>query len=99
MSLVDRQHNFSIRIAKLLLYADSLGYQVSGGDWYRDIRCNYGAANSKHRNRLAFDINLHKDGMWLTDTLSHEPLGLYWEAMGGKWGGRFTNKDGNHYEE
>lgn len=99
MSLVTRQHDFSMRIARLIIYADSLGYQVTGGDWYRDMRCHYGAANSMHRKRLAFDINLFQNGVYLTDTMDHEPLGLYWERMGGTWGGRFANKDGNHYEE
>jgi hypothetical protein len=24
-------------------------------------------------------------------------LGEYWELIGGTWGGRFKNPDGNHY--
>ena len=29
-------------------------------------------------------------------TEDHEPLGEWWESIGGVWGGRFN--DGNHYE-
>lgn len=95
--LVNEQHRFTIMIAKLLIYAESIGYQVTGGDWYRDYRCNYGKPGSFHKLRLAFDINLFKDGVYLTETEDHMELGIYWEACGGTWGGRFSDNDGNHY--
>ena len=97
MSLVEKQHTHAMRLARLLLYAESLGYQVTGGDWNRDDRCDYGHPDSLHRLRLATDLNLHKDGVYLTRTKDHKPLGVYWEAMGGSWGGRFPKGDGNHY--
>ena len=50
---------------------------------------------SNHKVRLALDLNLFKDGRYLSATSDHEPLGEYWESIGGAWGGRFD--DGNHY--
>jgi hypothetical protein len=68
---------------------------VSIGDAYRDERCAYGSPNSLHRLRLAIDLNLFRDGVFLTSTNDHLPLGEFLESIGGTWGGRFG--DGNHY--
>ena len=57
--------------------------------------CSYGRENSLHKDKLALDLNLFKDGRYLASTEDHEPLGLFWESIGGSWGGRFD--DGNHY--
>jgi hypothetical protein len=48
--------------------------------------------------RLAIDINLFKDGVYLESTEHHRQLGEWWEAQGGTWGGRFKQPDGNHYQ-
>lgn len=98
MGLQEKQSRFAVEAAKLILVAESMGYQVTLGDAYRDERCKYGAANSAHKKRLAIDLNLFKNGVYLTSTSNHEPLGLYWESIGGIWGGRFKNADGNHYQ-
>lgn len=96
MGMIERQHLFAVMAAKLILKAAEMGYQVTLGDCFRDDRCDYGAVNSKHKKRLAIDLNLFKDGKYLTETFDHQPLGLFWESIGGIWGGRFD--DGNHYE-
>jgi hypothetical protein len=93
--MVDKQDQFTGMVALLILYARSMGYQLTFGDAYRDPRVEYGHPQSFHRDRLAVDFNLFKDGTYLTRTEDHKPLGLYWESMGGSWGGRF--EDGNHY--
>ncbi len=54
-----------------------------------------GIKNSLHELKLALDLLLFKDGVYLTATKDYEPLGLHWEALGGTWGGRFG--DGNHF--
>lgn len=95
MSLVNKQSEFAQMVALLLLHANQLGYQVTLGDAYRDDRVPYGHKNSLHRKRLAIDLNLFKNGRYLSSTEDHTPLGEYWESIGGSWGGRF--KDGNHY--
>jgi len=54
----------------------------------------YGDFKGKTK-RLAIDLNLFKDGEYLTDTEDHRFLGEFWESLGGTWGGRWD--DGNHY--
>lgn len=94
-TLLLRQQKFAQMVANLIQQAKSLGYEVTLGDAYRDPRVTHGHPNSLHRKRLAIDLNLFKDGKFLSTTEAHLPLGEYWESIGGSWGGRF--QDGNHY--
>jgi len=92
MSLRQQQSIFAKKVALLILFAYEQGYEITLGDaWARDGHKD----GSFHYKRLAIDPNLFKDGNYLTETSDHEPLGLFWETLGGTWGGRF--KDGNHY--
>lgn len=103
MSLRKKQSEFVWMFVSLLLKAKEMGYEITFGDGYRDPRVfgkvgerkGYGESNSLHKLRLAQDINLFKDGVFLSKTEDHRPLGEYWESIGGTWGGRFD--DGNHY--
>jgi len=91
--LFEKQARFSQMLGQLLTHAGSLGYQITVGDAYaRDNHSRW----SLHYCRLAIDLNLFKDGVYLKDTESHKVLGVFWESMGGSWGGRW--QDGNHYE-
>lgn len=96
MSLREKQSEFARAVPRLIDAAHVLGYEVTLGDAYRDPRAPYGSKSSKHRRRLAIDLNLFKDGVYLTKTEDHRPLGEFWESIGGIWGGNFD--DGNHYE-
>jgi len=92
MTLGDKQRKFTQMVANLINYAYLQGYELTFGDaWAHDGH----KKNSNHYIRLAIDLNLFKDGVYLTETSDHEFLGLFWEEMGGSWGGRFN--DGNHY--
>ena len=92
MSLRQQQSIFAKKVALLILFAYEQGYEITLGDaWARDGHKD----GSFHYKRLAIDLNLFKDGNYLTETSDHEPLGLFWETLGGTWGGRFD--DGNHY--
>lgn len=62
----------------------------------------------KHNDRLAIDLLIqHKNGKALTEE-EYRPIGVKWEEMGGRWGGRFGVKkeeydskigwDSNHFE-
>lgn len=90
-------------IPALINKAIELGYEVTLGDAYRDPRLHgaigekkgYGHSKSCHKIRLAIDLNLFKDGKFLTTTEGHRELGEWWESQGGTWGGRFN--DANHY--
>jgi len=102
-SLRERQSEFASKVPMLINKALELGYEVTLGDAYRDPRVHgsfgerkgYGESKSFHKLRLAIDINLYKEGKYLTKTEDHKVLGEYWESLGGSWGGRFN--DGNHY--
>jgi hypothetical protein len=104
-SLGQKQRHFTLMVAALIAKAYELGYELSVGDAYRDPRTygkfgekkrgSYSAARSYHKQRLAIDLNLFKNGKYLTSTESHAQLGEYWESLGGTWGGRWN--DGNHY--
>ena len=94
MSLRQRQSKFARKIGLLILYAYEKGYELTFGDAYALSGHKQG---SFHYRRLAIDLNLFKNGEYLTKTADHEPLGLFWESIGGTWGGRFKHPDGNHY--
>lgn len=103
-TLRQKQSRFARMVARLIDQAFALGYEVTLGDAYRDPRVHgalgekrsYSSSMSLHKQRLAIDLNLFRDGRYLSSTESHRPLGEWWEAQGGSWGGRFN--DGNHYE-
>jgi hypothetical protein len=105
MTLGEKQRLFVRLISDLIEFAYVRGYEFSFGDAYRDPRLHgqlgdkqaYGHRNSNHKQRLAIDLNLFKDGVFLTTDKDHEPLGLYWETLHPdcSWGGHFN--DGNHY--
>jgi len=95
MNLRAKQSKFVLMVADLIRFAYSNGYELTFGDAYRDKNVGYGHPKSLHKRRLAIDLNLFMDGEYLITTSDHEPLGIYWESIGGSWGGRF--EDGNHY--
>ena len=103
MSLGFEQRKFTLMVSKLIVFAYDNGYELTFGDAYRDPRVygrsgelkGYGRRDSLHKSRLAVDFNLFKEGKYLQTTEDHVPLGVYWESIGGSWGGRFN--DGNHY--
>lgn len=103
-SLRKQQVEFAKMVPRLIDKAFEMGFEVTGGDWNRDTRVHgqygqkkgYGASKSKHKLKLAIDLNLFRDGIYLTKTEDHQLLGEWWESVGGIWGGRFN--DGNHYE-
>lgn len=109
VTLVDKQKFFSKKIALLLVFLFDEGYEVTFGEaWRPEITAEAyakqgkGIANSLHPLRLAFDINLWKDGKYLTRTPDYEKAGVYWESLSTPeikctWGGRFQKGDGNHF--
>ena len=104
MTLRERQSLFARLLSDLLRFAYDQGYELSLGEAWRSpttaermARQGRGIANSLHCDRLAIDLNLFKDGRWLTESEDHRELGEYWEGLHEdcRWGGRFG--DGNHY--
>jgi hypothetical protein len=105
-ALLDRQQLFMKYLPLLLIKIQYDGYACTLGDGYRDprvfgpvgVRKGYGSSKSNHKIRCAIDLNLFKDGVYLTKTSDHKEFGEYWESLhpACRWGGRFN--DGNHYE-
>lgn len=105
MTLGGKQRLFMRLFPLLVTYAHDNGYEVTMGDGYRDSRVfgavgekkGYGRASSNHKQRLAVDLNLFKDGKYLRATEDHRMLGEYWESLHPDcvWGGGWD--DGNHY--
>ena len=96
MSLGQRQRTFTLLVSDLICWAYNQGYEITFGDaWAHDGHKD----NSFHYIRLAIDLNLFKNEVYLTQTEDHKPLGDYWKSLHPKctWGGDFSNPDGNHY--
>ena len=103
MSRLDDQFAFTRALPLLFNYIHNMGYDFTLGDAFRDprvfgefgVKQSYSASRSYHKLRLAIDLNLFKDGVYLTSTEEYEKIGKFWESRGGSWGGRF--EDGNHF--
>ena len=103
--LGDKQKWFTWCLSVLLDKIHNEGYECTLGDAYRDPRVfgdvgekkGYGRSKSNHKVRLAIDLNLFKDGVYLTKTEDHKQFGEFWETLDPacSWGGHFN--DGNHY--
>lgn len=109
MTLHQKQAIFAQQIARLIRSAAVMGYEVALGEAYRtpeqaalDAAKGSGIKNSLHTRRLAMDLMLFKNGVFLTDSADYEPLGRVWESMSTPeaqccWGGRFHKPDGDHF--
>lgn len=105
MTLSRLQRDFARFVPRLIDRAHELGFECTLGDAYRDPRLHgkvgervgYGHPKSAHKVRLAVDLNLFREGKYLTSTEDHRILGEWWKAQHplARWGGDF--EDGNHY--
>jgi len=105
LTLGQKQRLMPILLAKLYIFIYEQGYEAALGDALRDERVfgemgvamGYGHASSNHKLKLAQDISLYLDGVYLRKTEDHRPIGEYWETLHPlcSWGGHFN--DGNHY--
>lgn len=107
MTLREARCAFSIQLATLVLRASDFGLDIAFDEvadrvTEKDPTSDH-MKGSLHEIGLAADLLLYKDGRYLTDTLDYTPLGELWEEMGRQanlplaWGGRFKNRDGNHF--
>jgi hypothetical protein len=103
-TLREKQHLFASLVPRLIDRALALGYAVTLGEVYRSpeeaarrAALGIGLKTSLHCDKLALDLHLFKDGVYLTRTEDHAALGRWWEQQHPlcRWGGRF--QDGNHY--
>ena len=88
MTLRQKQSKFMSMLGVLIHYADQLGYELTGGDlWAKRGEGRKHKKGSDHYRRLAIDLNLFIKGKYQRSTKAHLPLGIFWESMGGTWGG------------
>jgi len=104
ITLGEKQRIFSHLVGKLIEKIYVSGFEVTFGEAWRPpttaeyyAKVGKGIRNSLHTQRLAVDLNLFKDGKFLSDSEQHRQFGEWWEQQHPlcRWGGRF--KDGNHY--
>lgn len=108
MTLGEMQRLFMKLLPRLIdkIYED--GYECSGGDLWSNPEYKAHKVNSNHYIRLAIDLNLFKDGAYLTGAIAHKPFGEFWEGLHEFcfWGGNWDKdhipfekgeSDGNHY--
>jgi hypothetical protein len=109
MSLVDEQAAFLLDVCKLITFATSSGFTVTGGELARteEQQALYVKAgksktmDSNHLRRCAIDLNFFKDGKLTYDIEVLRPIGGYWESLNPKnsWGGFWKSfKDIPHFE-
>lgn len=109
MTLREKQSIFVGLVGRFIKDVDAIGYNLTFGECYRGpveaerlSQLGLGIAGSLHTKRLAIDLNLFKNGRYLTVTEDYTPIGVIWESYSTNginccWGGRFRNKDGNHF--
>lgn len=105
MTLRKARCQFSECLARLVLHAVELGYEIAFDEVTERITEKDPTSDhmkwSLHHDGLAGDLILYKNGVYLTKTEDYAPLGEWWEAEGTRlgipltWGGRFH--DGNHF--
>jgi len=106
MHLLEKQQLFCKLLPRLLDEIYALGYSATFGEAFRPPEMvaihaanGKGSTRSVHPLRLAVDINLFKNAVYLRATEDHKTFGGYWVALHPlcRWGGNFDKSDGNHY--
>lgn len=95
--LGELQEKFPLMLANLIIYIYEQGYTVRFGEGYDDDGVGH-KKNSLHYIKLAIDLNLFKDGVWLDKGIemekAHNLIHDKWDSLGGA--DRIMN-DLNHY--
>mgnify|MGYP001618696930 FL=1 len=105
LSLGEKQCDFTFMVARLIMQACALGYEIKVQEWNRllETQKEYVAKgvsktlNSKHLDNLAVDIYLYKAGKVIMGGEDYRALGEYWEGLRpgvSIWGGRWGAKEG-----
>ena len=97
MTLGQAQRKFSLMVAKLIVYAYDIGYEISLGEGYDDDNTGH-MDGSLHYKRLAQDMNVFKKEIWLSGgkeaEIAFNKLHDYWDSIGGA---KRIKKDLNHF--
>ena len=93
MTLGQMQEQFTVLIAKLILWGDSQGYKMRLGEGYDDDGTGH-KDGSNHYIKLAQDIFIYRPGASEQDMEAHRRMHDAWDALGGA---PRIEKDLNHY--
>ena len=88
-----KQEDFTVMIAKLILWGDSQGYRMRLGEGYDDDNTGH-TKGSLHYIKLAQDIFIYKPGAKEQDMDAHKRMHDCWDTLGGA---PRIEKDLNHY--
>ena len=104
MRLSEKQCNFARMVGLLLVETFNTGAKVKIFRWWTttEIQAKLvakGLSNTMktaHLKGLAVDLALIENNgkVFVTEWEKYKPLGIYWEGIGGVWGGRWTLKSG-----
>ncbi len=104
----DLQSKFFFNICRFGLWLESQGYQVGmGGAWRSDEEAKryastgQGIALSLHRDRMALDMVIRKDGKEV-GTEEYKRCGEAWKSLDAlnRWGGDFVKlRDYQHFSQ
>lgn len=103
MTLRETQSTFAKNFAEFISWLYSEGYEVTFGEayrtseqaeWYKKTGFSKAGLKSLHCSRLAFDINIFKNGNLLSSK-DLTDVGMKWESMHpyNSWGGFFKGFD------
>lgn len=93
-------------VGQLIAFIYAAGFELTWGEAFRtpqqaqwDAAHHTGIVNSVHCDRLAVDLQLFKDGVYLTDPTAYKFAGEYWKTLDPscRWGGDFTTVDADHF--
>lgn len=90
--LLEKRIRFTYAVAGLIEFVTTQGYQITlGPDGLKHMK------NSLHYVGLAVDVQIFKDGVYLTKTPEYKFAGDWWKSLGPDfcWGGDW--EDGNHF--
>jgi hypothetical protein len=109
MTLLEKQQFFSLWVSKLIQQALKMGNGVTLGEAFRPDETaeiyaleGRGIKKTLHHDRLAIDLNLFRNGVFLTNVEDYRPLGEWWKAQSQfdltfVWGGDFDRIDADHF--
>ena len=104
LTLGDRQKLFAKLFGEWLVWVHTLpGVSVALSEGYVGISAPHSGPHIKnggHYNKLAHDVDLFVDGLYISDG-NHpmwQKIGQQWEGMHSetRWGGHFSTVDSNH---
>jgi hypothetical protein len=109
ITMGEKQQKFALMLAEFIIWLNKNNYTVRIGEVWRPIEMQElylktgktRAKYSKHQDKVAADLAIFKNGIWLKSKEELNNIGKYWENMDvdNRWGGNFQSlTDCPHFE-